>query len=51
MVKKAVITVELVDESQETSNSTIRAELFKWLTEEMPAPWIKEVKMIVVKDA
>ena len=51
MVKKAVITVELVDESQGTSNSTIRAELFKWLTEEMVAPWVKKVKMIVVKDA
>ena len=51
MVKKAVITVELVDESQETPNSTIREELFKWLSEEMLPPWVKEVKTIVVKDS
>jgi hypothetical protein len=51
MVKKAVITVELVDESQGTPNSAIRAELFKWLTEEMLAPWVKEVKAVVVRDS
>ena len=51
MAKKAVITVELVDESQEVSNRTIREELFNWLAEEMLAPWVKEVKTIVVKDA
>ena len=51
MVKKAVITVELVDESRETPNSTIREELFKWLAEEMLAPWVKKVKTIVVKDS
>ena len=51
MVKKAVITVELVDESQETPNGTIREELFKWLREETLAPWVKKVKTIVVKDS
>jgi hypothetical protein len=50
MVKKAVITVELVDESQETPNNVIREELFKWLTEEMLASWVKEVRTVVVKD-
>ena len=51
MVKKAVIIVELVDESQETPNNTIREELFKWLTEEMLPPWVKTVKTIVVEDS
>ena len=51
MVKKAVITVELVDESQETPNSTIREELFKWLTEEMLPPWVKKIKTVIVKDS
>jgi hypothetical protein len=52
MGKKATITVELVDESIEKSNSTIAEELLRWFREEtLPAPWVKEVKKIVVQDA
>jgi hypothetical protein len=52
MGKKAIITVELVDESLGHSNSTIAEELLSWFREEaLPAPWVKEVKKIVVQDA
>jgi len=52
MGKKATITVELVDESVLSSNSAIAEELLRWFREEaLPAPWIKEIKKIVVQDA
>ena len=52
MGKKAVILVELVDESVGTSNLTIREDLLKWFREEaVPAPWVKEVRTITVQDA
>jgi len=52
MGKKAVITVELVDESVGNSNSTIAEELFKWFREEaLPAPWVKEIEKIVVRES
>jgi hypothetical protein len=51
MAKKAIITVELVDESQGISNSTIREDLCRWLADEMLAPWVKEVKTVVVVDS
>ncbi len=50
--KKAVITVDLVDESFGNSNSTIAEDLLKWFREEsLPAPWIKEVKQVVVHES
>jgi len=49
--KKAVITVELVDESAVNSNETIAEDLLKWFQEEaVPAPWVKDVKKVVVKE-
>jgi len=52
MGKKAIITVELVDESLVNSNSTIADELFKWFREEaLPAPWVKEIEKIVVQES
>ena len=49
--KKAVITVELVDESVETSNSAITEEMLKWFRNEaVPAPWVKDVKKVVVQE-
>ena len=49
--KKAVITVELVDESLENSNDAIAEELLKWFRDEaVPAPWVKDVKKVVVQD-
>ena len=51
MGKRAIITFELVDESVENSNGAIAEELLKWFKEEaVPAPWVKEIKMVVVQD-
>jgi hypothetical protein len=51
MGKRAIITLELVDESVENSNGAIAEELLKWFKEEaVPAPWVKEIKMVVVQD-
>ena len=51
MGKTAIITVELVDESLEKSNDAIAEELFKWFRDEaVPAPWVKEIKTVVVQD-
>ncbi len=50
MGKKAVITVKLVDESVINSNATIAEELFRWLLDVLPAPWVKEVAYVVVQD-
>jgi hypothetical protein len=50
MGKIAVITVDLVDESITASNSAIAGEILKWFKEEaVPAPWVKEVKTVVVR--
>jgi hypothetical protein len=52
MGKKAIITVELVDESVASSNSAIAEELLRWFREEaLPAPWVKEIKKIVVQES
>jgi hypothetical protein len=49
--KKAVITVELVDESIVSSNEAIAEELLKWFQDEaVPAPWVKDVKTVVVQE-
>ncbi len=51
MGKKAIITLELVDESVENSNGAIAEEMLKWFKEEaVPAPWVKEIKKVVVQD-
>jgi len=51
MGKKAIITLELVDESVEHSNGAIAEEMLKWFKEEaVPAPWVKEIKKVVVQD-
>jgi hypothetical protein len=51
MGKTAVITVELVDESLASSNSATAEEMLKWFKDEaLPAPWIKTVKAITVRD-
>jgi hypothetical protein len=52
MGKKAIITLELVEEGSEASNAAITRELSEWFNQEaVPAPWVKEVKTIVVQDA
>jgi hypothetical protein len=51
MGKKAIITLELVDESVENSNGAIAEEMLKWFKEgAVPAPWVKEIKKVVVQD-
>ena len=50
--KKAVITVELVNESLANSNEAIAEDLLKWFREEaVPAPWVKDVKTVVVQES
>ena len=50
MGKKVVITAELVDESITCASSAIIEDLLKWFRDEMvPAPWVKEIKTIVVQ--
>jgi hypothetical protein len=49
--KRVIVTFELVDESLATSNGAIAEELLQWFKEEaVPAPWVKEIKMVVVED-
>jgi hypothetical protein len=51
MGKKAVITVELVDASVTSSNSAIAEEMLQWFKDQaLPAPWVKEVKTIIVQN-
>ena len=51
MGKTAIITVELVDESVEKSNDAIAEELLKWFRDEaVPAPWVKEIRNVAVRD-
>jgi len=52
MGKKAIITVELVDESIASSNGAIAEELLRWFKDAaLPAPWVKKVESITVQDA
>jgi hypothetical protein len=48
--KKAIITVELVDESAEESDKAIELELLEWFREDSTIPWVKDVKDVNVKD-
>jgi len=51
MGKVAFVSVELVDGSFVQSNAAIADELLKWFRDEaVPAPWVKTVKKVVVKD-
>jgi hypothetical protein len=50
--KRAIITVELVNESIEETDKKIAQELLDWFREDAVfIPWIKDVKNIIVKDA
>ena len=52
MGKKAVITVELVDASVTSSNSAIAEEMLQWFKDQaLPAPWVKEVKTVIVQNS
>ncbi len=50
--KRAIITVELVDESLGNSNESIAKELLNWFKEEtLPAPWVKQITSVVVQQS
>jgi hypothetical protein len=49
--KKAIITVELVDESIFDKNENIARELVDWFREDaVSVPWVKDVKGITIKE-
>jgi hypothetical protein len=49
--KKAMITVELVDESVMEANDKIARELFEWLRDDaFSMPWVRDVKVVIVED-
>jgi len=49
--KKAIITVELVDESIAEADEKIKQELTDWFQEgAISIPWVKDLKDITVKD-
>jgi hypothetical protein len=49
--KKAIIMVELVDESAEEGSKEIARELLEWFREDaVVVPWVKNVKSIIVED-
>ena len=49
--KKAVIVTELVDESVATSNSAIVEEMLEWFKDKVVlAPWVKEIKKILIQE-
>jgi hypothetical protein len=51
MGKMAVVTVELVTESAGISNGVIAEEMLEWFRDEVvSAPWVKDVKKVVVQD-
>jgi diketogulonate reductase-like aldo/keto reductase len=49
--KKAIITLELIDESVDETDKKIAQELLNWLLEDaISIPWVKSVKDVIVKD-
>ncbi|MCD6431528.1 hypothetical protein J7L33_02345 [Candidatus Bathyarchaeota archaeon] len=49
--KRAIITLELVDESIEEENDKIKQELLKWLREDAAfIPWVKNIKNVIVEN-
>jgi len=49
--RKAIITVELVDESLLEADETITSELLDWFSEDDNViPWVKNVKQIALKE-
>ena len=48
--KKAVIVVDLVEESMEVPNEQIRKEIFKELLKGLPKiPWMKKVESVKIE--
>ena len=49
--KKAVITAELVQESENEDNRKIVRELLEWFSEEaVTIPWVDKIKSIIIKE-
>ncbi|MGA2767734.1 MAG: hypothetical protein ABSF24_05395 [Candidatus Bathyarchaeia archaeon] len=50
--KKAVIIIQLVEESAEKSNEEIEKEIFESLSKDLPSiPWLAEVKKVTVSES
>ena len=48
--KKAIIAVDLVEESREVQNEQIRKEIFEELSKGLPKiPWMKKVESVKIK--
>jgi len=48
MVKKAIITIRLVEESAEKPNAEIEKEIFDELSAEPKIPWFKSLEKVTV---
>jgi hypothetical protein len=48
--KKAIITIELVDESILEADKEIERELLEWFREDAHVPWLRDVKNIAITD-
>jgi len=49
--KKAVITAELVQESENEDNKKIVQELLEWFSEEaVTIPWVDKIKNITIEE-
>jgi len=49
--KKAVITMELLDEVQEESDEKVAEELLDWFREDaVSIPWVKAVKKVTIEE-
>jgi len=49
--KKATLVIQLVEESAEKTNTEIKKEIIKALSEEVPCiPWFKKVEKVTVTE-
>jgi len=48
MVKKAIITIRLVDESAEKPNEEIEKDILEELSTELKIPWFKSVEKVTI---
>jgi len=50
-IKKVTLVIQLVEESVEKTNSEIKEEIIKALSEEIPCiPWFKKVEKVTITE-